>query len=125
MDTKLSGYLLLASGLALIIFSLVSVYLVFTAQHQAPQLFNQAGISFDLGKMLTGNLSQLSASGSSTEILSADTINRSTNLFVYLVFMSFVSGAGFKIATLGIQLLRPIEVHLQSTVTKTDPPRTV
>jgi hypothetical protein len=119
VDTKLAGYLLLLFGLLLIVIPLYNVYMVFTGHSQSVQLFKQSGISLDLRKFMGPGLSPsldlvASSSGTQMELLSADSVNRLFNLSFHLVFMGFIVSVGFRIATLGNQLLRPIEVKLNS-----------
>jgi hypothetical protein len=119
VESKVLGYLLLASGLILVTFSLLSVYQVFTNKIQPIQLFNQRGISLDLRQILGPSLSpsldlaSSSASGQ-LELLSADSLNKMFNLTFHLVFMGFVSTVGFRLGTLGNQFLRPIIVDIKS-----------
>lgn len=119
MDSKVVGYLLLISGLILVVLSLYSVYQVFNRKTQPIQLFNQQGISLDLrqflGPSLSPSLDLVTPSPSSQlELLSADSLNRMFNLTFHLVFMGFVSTVGFRLGTLGNQFLRPIIVDLKS-----------
>ena len=101
MSEKVTGYLLLLLGLVLIGFSAFSVYQVFTKRAQPLQLFSEAGIS-------------LNFPDAKTELVSANYLNSVSNLTSHYLLMSFLVSIGFKISSLGIQLLRPIEVKLQA-----------
>lgn len=105
MDKKIIGYLLLGLGLLLIIFSLYNVYSVFSGRFPPIKLFNQTGISVDLAEILGSEM----ISDTRLDLLSAATINGIFNYSFHLLFMSFISITGFRIASLGGQLLRSVE----------------
>jgi hypothetical protein len=121
MSEKVIGYILLAAGILLIILTTFSMYNVFTKKSKPVELFNLGGISLDLSQMLSGDLSpaqreQLAKSNfqTETEIIKEDLINAPLNYAAHLMLMSFIAGAGFKIAKLGVMFLRPIKVKLKS-----------
>lgn len=103
MTEKIVGYSLLVFGVFLIIISAVNIYLVFSGQTQPIQIFHMTGVSFDLG-------SSLGVKMPATEIISAKDINQSSNLFAHVVLMGFIASTGQKLASLGVQLVRPIVV---------------
>jgi hypothetical protein len=113
---KIVGYILLFVGIAAIVLSTVNVYLVFTGKAKPIQMFNQANNSIDLRSLI----SQLNpASGlpgnkpaSQADILSPNSLNSVFNLTAHLVLLGIISAAGFKLASLGVMLLRTIEVKL-------------
>ena len=105
MTEKITGYSLLGIGIFLIIISVVSVFQVFTGQVKPVRLFQMQGISLDLG-------SQAGIKLPTTEIIPAALINDSTNLFLHLLLMGFIASTGQKLASLGVQLVRPIVVKL-------------
>ena len=122
MSEKILGYILLAVGLVIIIFAVVSVFNVFTAKVEPVDLFKLSGISLDLGSLVGGDLplearEQITRPGGSTksEIVSPDLINKPLNIVAHLMLMGFVASVGFKIASLGIMLVRPIKVKLKET----------
>ncbi|MCL4397588.1 hypothetical protein M1403_01020 [Patescibacteria group bacterium] len=115
MTEKVIGYFLLAIGIIFIIVAALSVFQVFTGAAKPVQLFQTQGIFLNLGQSLTGSLpAQLTRgiSSPSTEIIPASLINDSANLFAHIVLMGFLAGIGQKLASLGIQLIRPIVVKL-------------
>jgi hypothetical protein len=117
VDHKIIGILLLVFGIVLIGFATFNIYQVFTGQAQSINLFSSNGISLDLKQLVP---SGDSIANSRLELLSADSLNKTFNLSFHLLLMGFVSSAGFKLASLGNQLLRPIEVHLK-TIEKPTP----
>ena len=121
MSEKVTGYILLAAGILLIVLATFSVYSVFTKKSKPVELFNLGGISLDLSQMLGGDLSpaqreQLTRSNiqTETEIVKEGLVNTPLNYAAHLMLMGFISGAGFKIAKLGVMFLRPIKVKLKS-----------
>ncbi len=97
---KIFGWLLLFSGLAVIIYPLYSSYTIFTVKKPAPEIFEivqqeQAGTAIEqqLQEMLG-------------EILPAESINGLLNLIAWSIFASILIFGGSKISGLGIRLLR-------------------
>lgn len=107
---KIIGYLLLLIGLSVIVFSAFSVINVFKGRSQPYNLFSLPAISMNLSKLAgqpvppEANLEQ--------ELVAADIINKPTNLIAHLLFMGFITTVGFKIAQLGIMLVRPVKVNV-------------
>jgi hypothetical protein len=102
MPEKTIGYSLLFSGLALIIIVSLNVFQVFTKQAAPIHYFNLSSITVNI------------PNASTVELLSGQNMSDTANLTIHLVLMSFLAGVGTKVASLGIQLLRPIEVKLNS-----------
>ncbi len=130
---KTVGYSLLLVGIVAIIFSVVSIYLVFTGKKQAPQVFNFESPSFSLpsANITTPqlDLSQIEIPGIDLEQLMPETpqkeegeesttqevkfipdelLNTMVNISIFLMLMSFISGSGTKIASLGIKLVKEL-----------------
>lgn len=106
MSEKITGYLLLLGGLVIMFYSAYNIYQVFTKQTQPIQLFAGQGISVEIP-----------GSQTPSELVSADYLNYTSNLTVHYLLMSFLVSVGFKVSSLGVLLLRPIEVKLQSKPT--------
>ncbi|MFV1917618.1 MAG: hypothetical protein ACC618_04035 [Patescibacteria group bacterium] len=111
MTEKVFGYLLLVIGLVVIVYSVFSVFNVFTGKSQAVDLFQLSGISLDLSSLVAGEI----PSGGSTqaEIVPPELINKPLNVATHLFLMGFVASVGFKVASLGVMLVRPIKVKLK------------
>lgn len=103
LSEKLTGYLLLFLGILVIGYSSFSIYQVFTKKAKPVELFNSP--SFQI---------ELAPNSKPVELMSAETLDTISNLTAHYFLMSFLAMVGFKISSLGIQLLRPIEVKLQS-----------
>lgn len=106
MSEKIIGYTLLVSGIAIIIFTAFNVYFVFTRQAQPVQLFNFPSISLDMSQSLGVALPK----SKPTELISADMLNQTSNIFAHLFLMGFFATIGEKLASLGVQLVRPIVI---------------
>jgi len=122
MSEKVVGYILLAIGLFIIIFTLVNVYGLVAGSTQPFQVFNLDSISIDLNQLSQGTvklpqeLEDMGVSveppqGSSVqEIFPSSILNQTSNVFVHIIILGFVASVGYKIAHLGVQMLRPIVV---------------
>lgn len=109
MTEKVIGYALLAVGVILIIFTAVNIYFVFTGRAQPVELFHSEGISLDLG-----SLAGAPVATNKTELVTAADINLISNLTIQVILMGFLAGTGQKLASLGVQLLRPIVVKAKN-----------
>lgn len=103
MSEKITGYLLLLGGLVIILLGSVNIYQVFTKQAKPIQLISGEGIKVEIP-----------GSKTPSELIPADQLNEISNLTAHYLLMSFLVSIGFKVSSLGVQLLRPIEVKLQS-----------
>ncbi|GEM_PF-1263392 len=118
MSEKVTGYVLLFAGLAIMVFAFYQVYLVFTNNAKPIKLFS--------GNPLTNNLLQQSAPSIRSpqegmtipmpqiQVVPQETLNEALDTIAYYFLMSFVMGFGFKVSLIGVQLLRPIEVKLKT-----------
>lgn len=118
MSEKVTGYLLLLTGILMIFGSLVGVYFVFTGRSQPYPVFDLPAITLDLSGLMEAEgqeAQQLAASGANleTELVKGDVLNKPLNFASYLLFMSFILNVGFKIASLGVQMVRPVKVTLR------------
>lgn len=122
MTEKILGYVLIASGILIILFSGFNAYQVFTKQIEPVKLFNFKGISLDTNQLLAGSLppelsqNLLKTGGSKTEIIPGGLINDSSNLFAHLLIVGVFINVGYKLASIGTLLVRPIKVILKNTV---------
>jgi hypothetical protein len=112
-DTKIIGYILLLLGLGQIAFSGLNIYQVFTGQVKPIKTFELHGVSLDFSTLVPPDILN-SQTSPKTEIISSSTINDISNLTAHYLLISFLASLGFKVSSLGIQLLRPIEVKLKT-----------
>ncbi|MFC1646698.1 hypothetical protein ACFL1A_00295 [Patescibacteria group bacterium] len=130
MSEKIVGYLLLIAGIGIIGFSAFRMYSVFTGKEKPIQLFSFAGIGFNPADMVGGNIPagvEIKGPGggdqAKVELVGPEMINSTTNMFFHLMLMGFIASAGFKIASLGVQLIRPIKVKLRTKEEKKPLPK--
>lgn len=128
MYLKIFGFFLLFAGIVLIIYAALSTYLVFSKKASPINLFSFNGISMDPSQFIPQasinpeiaqllgkeqNIGQLKK----TEVIPPEIINDTANIFAHLMLMGFLATIGFKLASLGAMLVRPIVVHLKAKET--------
>ncbi len=119
MSEKVLGYVLIAIGVIVMLLATFSVYQVFTTKSQPVNIFNLPGISIDLSNFVAGDLSseekaKLSQEKSlKTDLISPEIINKPLNVIAHILFMGFILNVGFKVSTLGVYLVRPINVKVK------------
>ena len=119
------GYILLTVGIIAIVLAGFSVYQVFTKQAQPVQLFNFEGVSLNMGSLMGDGegmtaeqkvlLEKQKSQVKPQEIVSSAMINDTSNIAAHMFLMGFVVSIGYRIASLGIQLLRPIKVQMRES----------
>lgn len=114
LNEKPLGYLLLTIGIIIIILAALNVYQVFTKQMQPIDLFSFPGISLDLAGAVGGETGAALLPGSlKTEIIPAQMLNLTSNIAAHFFLMGFVVSVGYRIASLGVSLVRTIEVKVR------------
>src|SRR4030042_5911551 len=105
MQEKALGYFFLFLGLVIILFAALRVYVVFTTKAEPIQLIDpQSNLGFNLSipNEITGQ--NIKVPVQMGELKPMVTL---INNFVYLVFMGFFASIGFKIAIIGVNMIRP------------------
>lgn len=121
MTEKATGYALLVFGLLIIAFAGFSVYQVVTKKAEPVSVFNFSGVSLDLGSMLPPESQELKIEKNSLpqmQLITPEMINETSNLFLHIFLMGFTVNIGYKVASLGVTLIRPIQVKLKESVIK-------
>ncbi len=129
MSEKVSGYSLLFIGIIVMVFCVVNIFMVFTSKAKPFSVFNLSSNNSSSNSVTSLNiedlLNQLQTSNESKlnsfpqpniDILPPEVLNQSLNLTTHFFLMSFILGFGFKLASLGVQLVRPINVKLNSSI---------
>ncbi len=119
MSEKIIGYILILSGIGIILFSALSAYNVFTGINRPAQLFKFDGISINLSSLVSQNLPEdakifMEQNPVKQEIMPASILNNTTNVLAHYLLMGFIASIGFKIASLGTLLVRPVVVKLKT-----------
>lgn len=116
MHTKTAGYILLGVGIIIMLVAAFQVYTVFTGKSEPTSLFNAKGLSLDPQTLLSG-MSDIPTSALSKskplEVFSPKDFNKTLNMTSHFFLMSFILGLGFKLSSLGVMLLRPVEVKMK------------
>ena len=112
MTEKYLGYALLAFGLCIIAIGGYSVYAVFTGQIVPFALFNFDAVTVPLSALLGAELALGANSLPDVEIFPAAILNSTTNTLAHLLLMGFVVSVGYRVAMIGVNLLRPIVVKM-------------
>ena len=116
MSEKIIGYLLLFTGISAMLGSALGVYFVFSGRYDTYQLFNLPAITLDLSGLMQAENPDMvlpTEANLETELVKSDVLNKPLNLIAHILFMAFLVNVGFKIATLGVQMIRPIKVNLK------------
>ena len=121
MSVKVTGYSLLVVGLLIMAFCVVNMVMVFTNKTKPFSVFNiQPNGSTNTQSLndLASQLQKNSSNGSQAQlpkldILPPEVLNQILNMTAHLFLMSFILGFGYKLASLGVGLVRPINVKLR------------
>lgn len=126
MSEKVTGYLLLVVGLAIMVISVINIFLVFTNRVKPFSVFNLASSSSSSALNINDIISQIqknnpdalnqSIAPPKLDILPPEVLNQTLNMTTHFFLMSFILGFGYKLASLGVSLIRPINVKLKSHV---------
>ena len=126
MDTKTSGYIFLFVGIFIMTFSVVLVILAFTGIIH-PSYFSNVikNITPPSPKVDINSLSQsgqlnLSTLIPSLNIIPPGVLDQALNLSSHFLLMSFVGGFGYKLAMIGVNLIRPIVIKSGKEVFETE-----
>lgn len=111
MSEKIIGYILLFAGVIIILFSGFSVYGVFSKKAKPVQFFTIESVPIEIP--IAGQNVDKEISGGGIN-LPTEVIQDPLNSFAHLALMMFIGGVGFKIASLGTMLVRPVVVKLKS-----------
>ncbi len=114
MSEKVTGYILLVIGIVTMFYTVFNVYQVFTKQTKPVVLFNIPALQIDLSQLVAGSLPPgVIPQGQKQELISSQLINDPLNIIAHLFLMGFVAQIGFKLASIGTMLVRPIVVKLK------------
>ncbi|MBI2034499.1 MAG: hypothetical protein HYT11_02080 [Candidatus Levybacteria bacterium] len=115
MSERVTGYILLGIGICIMLFALGNIYLLFTSKIQPIHLFDTKGISLDINSLMPQLPEgvKLEKKSQGAELISSETINQTLNLSAHFFLMSFVMTFGYKLASLGVMLVRPVVVKLK------------
>lgn len=115
MNERVTGYILLIAGLLIMFGALIQVLLVFTGRIDPLPVFSieapKLSLSAFMPQLPTGSLPlPAGTKDQSFELLPTADFNKMINMSITVFLMGFVLSFGFKIASLGVMMLRPIVV---------------
>lgn len=134
MEEKVTGNILLITGIIVMLFATIRVILVFTGAAKpiqfykaAPKsvqsnpvapsqtqdlnaLLRQQGSNADLQSLLQQSSGNINPLGGITDLFSSSEFLNGINLMVELFLMGFIANFGYRLANLGVQLIRPVYV---------------
>jgi len=127
MSERIIGYTLLGIGIIMIIITTFQIFSVFTGKATPIEVFKgekttkttaQSSTSDLLDQIQEGDFSALLNSGSGTisgfGVMNPETLYKMLNITAYYFLMMFLLNVGFKIASLGVQMVRPIKVEVKN-----------
>ncbi|MBI4079075.1 MAG: hypothetical protein HY429_02140 [Candidatus Levybacteria bacterium] len=133
MEEKITGNILLITGIVIMLFSTVRVILVFSGTVKpiqfykaAPKsvqspvspsqtqdlnaLLKQQDSNVDLAALLAQSSGNVNPLGGIEDLFSSSDFLNGINLMIELFLMGFIANFGYKLANLGVQLIRPVYV---------------
>jgi len=128
MTEKHVGYTLLGIGILLMFYSVVQIILSFTGRSQpfdlslielSPSTTTSATEVKKVAKPTTATAAYSNISGAGLEGglsnfgIDQDSLQKMLNLSIYYVLLQVVLGLGYKLATLGVQMVRPLKVEVK------------
>ena len=116
MSEKVIGYTLLAFGVVVILFAGLSTYRVFTKVDKPISIITntQTEVSEKPKTQVIQGVEVQMPNFNDLIGMSPEMLIYITNLTIHLFLMGFIVNIGFKIATIGTQLVRPIVVDLRA-----------
>jgi len=122
MKEKIIGYILLFLGIGVMVFCVINMSMVFANKIKPFSYFNigpnqsvSVSISNIVQQMQGANQNILNSGNlPKINILSSESLNQVLNLSTQFLLMTFILGFGYRLASLGVQLIRPINVKLKS-----------
>jgi hypothetical protein len=101
-DYKALGYSLLVAGLIMIIYSVFSMYSVYTGAAPAPPVIKMNSVT-----------TSPTGTGVQTELISGIESSKLVNMGIWFALMSFIASAGGRVGGLGVKLIREIKVEVK------------
>ncbi|RLG60322.1 hypothetical protein DRN86_02860 [Candidatus Geothermarchaeota archaeon] len=106
-EDKMIGYALLATGIILIVFSIYSMYSVFTMASSPPPIFRMDDIKIQITPPREGQ------PPSEIVLVPGDQASNVVNMMLWGLLMFFISSAGAKIGGIGVKLIKEVKVEVK------------
>lgn len=125
MTERTTGYSLIIIGIIIMIFATIQIISVFTGRANPISFFqyeekSSSNSNLDVNSLLNQLQKSSEVSGLNIDstpnfqLFDPKLINQILNLAVYYLIMQFLLSLGFKFASLGVQLVRPIHVNMKN-----------
>jgi hypothetical protein len=102
---KIIGYALLTMGIILLVFSIVEMMNIYYGNSPPPNLFALQDISLSTGQ-----------NGEGVSLIQGAQASQIANLFFWSILMAFLLFAGGKIASLGVTMVKDIQVQVKEAI---------
>ncbi len=111
MEGKSIGYSLLGAGLFVMLFAVGFVTLMFLGKISPVKVLSIPAPTFNTASMMPDIPGIPKPAGQNVTLIPTDAFNKLLNMGINFFFMGFILSFGFKLADLGIKLLRPVKVE--------------
>ena len=115
---RIVGYVLISLGIMTMVFAAIQIITVYTNKATPIEFFTSKPIiAQQVESDGTDNMLAGLGGGSSLpipQLIDPALLNNVLNMAIYFLIMNFLLGLGFKIANLGVQLVRPIKVEVRN-----------
>ncbi len=101
-NDKIVGYALLVLGLVLLVFSIIQMITVYYGYSPAPKLFELQDISVPVAQ-----------TGTDISLVQGTQVSQLADLICWFLLMGFVLFGGGKIASIGVSLIKDIQVQVK------------
>jgi|WetSurMetagenome_2_1015567.scaffolds.fasta_scaffold159101_3 hypothetical protein len=108
-NEKIVGYALLFLGITLLLFSIFEMFNVYYGNATAPKLFELQDISLSMGQSSTG-----------VSLIQGTQLSQIADLLCWFLLMGFVLFGGGKIASLGVNMIKDIQVQIKDSLKVTE-----
>ena len=104
-NEKVIGYALLLLGIILLLFSIFEMVNVYFGNSPPPKLFELQDISLPVGQNASG-----------VSLIQGTQVSQLANLFFWFILMGFLLFAGGKIASLGVTMIKDIQIQIKESM---------
>lgn len=111
MQEKSVGYSLLIVGLFVMLFAVGFVSLMFLGKIKPVGVLSIPSPSFNTASMMPEIPGVPKPAGQNVQLIPTEAFNKMINMGINFFFMGFILSFGFKLADLGIKMLRPVKVE--------------
>lgn len=128
MDTRSAGWIFIIVGVVVMTVSVILVILAFTNVIR-PSYFSASAFQTNMSAKQSLDINSLSANGGkldlssvlpSTSLIPKEALSNTLNLSAHFFLMVFIGGFGYKLAMIGVNLVRPIVIKSDGKTFETE-----